>query len=754
MRLRLDPFSPNGVSVDNSTITVAGGSSTTGGSSVTVTGEDYLSLAAQEITANPIDLDNLSATGTPSGSTFLRGDNTWATPAGSGDVSKVGTPVNDQIGVWTGDGTIEGDANLTFDTTTDTLATVNIAPSGTVDGRDVATDGTKLDGIETGADVTDTANVTSAGALMDSELTSIADVKALNQSVISGASPNFVTTNMTSGTNKNFVTDAQATVIGNTSGTNTGDNAANTTSNTYADGKVADAINDGTTTIAPSQNAVFDALALKQPLDSDLTTIAGLTATTDNFIQSKSSAWASRTPTQVTADLINFVGDSGAGGTKGLVPAPATGDAAASKFLKADGTWTAPTGSGDVVGPASATDNAVARFNLTTGKLIQDSAVTIADTTGNITGGTYNGNTIGSGSTSGTNTGDQTNITGNAATVTTNANLTGPITSVGNATSIASQTGTGTKFVVDTSPTLITPAVTTSAIVTNTAVTTTTTDGVAVINTTAATSGNPKWSPRLRFQGSAWDGTGGSALPTYFVQEIQTSSNAQATGSLVISSSTDNSTYTPRLSVGRTGDVTISTANAALIVPGTSSGSTSVKGSSAASGTLTLPAATDTLVGKATTDTLTNKTISTGGSNSVSSGVLTNPYKFFAYRNAAANSGTGYTKVVFDTELYDTGSNFASGTFTAPVAGFYSFEWMVGFTITAGDSASALYKNGSILLWGNEVTNGGGSGGSTVLSLAANDTIDVYGVVTSTVTLNVGATPMKTYFSGHLLSIT
>lgn len=49
------------------------------------------------------------------------------------------------------------------------------------------------------------------------------------------------------------------------------------------------------------------------------------------------------------------------------------------------------------------------------------------------------------------------NTTGNAATVTTNANLTGPITSVGNATSVASQTGTGSKFVMDTSPTLITP---------------------------------------------------------------------------------------------------------------------------------------------------------------------------------------------------------------------------------------------------------------------------------------------------------
>lgn len=40
------------------------------------------------------------------------------------------------------------------------------------------------------------------------------------------------------------------------------------------------------------------------------------------------------------------------------------------------------------------------------------------------------------GNTSGTNTGDQTNITGNAATVTTNANLTGPVTSTGNATAI------------------------------------------------------------------------------------------------------------------------------------------------------------------------------------------------------------------------------------------------------------------------------------------------------------------------------
>lgn len=45
-------------------------------------------------------------------------------------------------------------------------------------------------------------------------------------------------------------------------------------------------------------------------------------------------------------DIATMVGDSGSGGTKGLVPAPAAGDAAASKFLKADGTWAAPSSSG------------------------------------------------------------------------------------------------------------------------------------------------------------------------------------------------------------------------------------------------------------------------------------------------------------------------------------------------------------------------------------------------------------------------
>jgi hypothetical protein len=43
---------------------------------------------------------------------------------GGGDVFKVGTPANNQVGVWTGDGTIEGDANFTW-----TGAILSLTPS-------------------------------------------------------------------------------------------------------------------------------------------------------------------------------------------------------------------------------------------------------------------------------------------------------------------------------------------------------------------------------------------------------------------------------------------------------------------------------------------------------------------------------------------------------------------------------------------------------------------------------------------------
>ncbi len=107
--------------------------------------------------------------------------------------------------------TLTGSQTLTNKTLTAPAISGNLTTNGLLDGRDVAADGSKLDGIEVGADVTDTANVTAAGALMDSELTSEASVKALNQGVATTDSPTFagITTSGTTNTANLTIAGAQ-----------------------------------------------------------------------------------------------------------------------------------------------------------------------------------------------------------------------------------------------------------------------------------------------------------------------------------------------------------------------------------------------------------------------------------------------------------------------------------------------------------------------------------------------------------------
>ena len=80
--------------------------------------------------------------------------------------------------------------------TSGTYTVGGIVTSGNVDGRDVSVDGAKLDGIEASADVTDAANVTAAGALMDSEVTNLTAVKAINQGLATTDSPAFESYNL------------------------------------------------------------------------------------------------------------------------------------------------------------------------------------------------------------------------------------------------------------------------------------------------------------------------------------------------------------------------------------------------------------------------------------------------------------------------------------------------------------------------------------------------------------------------------
>lgn len=115
-------------------------------------GSDWVLEPKPASSANPEGTAVLSS-GEVGGTKYLRedGDGTcsWQTVAGGGggDVSKVGTPVDNQIGIWTGDGTLEGSTAATFNGTTFAL-TGNMTVTGTVDGRDVAADGTELDSFD------------------------------------------------------------------------------------------------------------------------------------------------------------------------------------------------------------------------------------------------------------------------------------------------------------------------------------------------------------------------------------------------------------------------------------------------------------------------------------------------------------------------------------------------------------------------------------------------------------------------------
>jgi len=115
-----------------------------------------------------IQAENLDIQDTSGNSMLLGIHDSYVSLAHHGDVRLATSSTG--INVYSG---ASGSETITGSITSGNIGvTGNITVSGTVDGRDVATDGTKLDGIEASADVTDATNVASAGAVMDGDFTS------------------------------------------------------------------------------------------------------------------------------------------------------------------------------------------------------------------------------------------------------------------------------------------------------------------------------------------------------------------------------------------------------------------------------------------------------------------------------------------------------------------------------------------------------------------------------------------------------
>ena len=296
-------------------------------------------------------------------------------------------------------------ANVTEVAAVSVLTSVNLAAITSINS--VIGDGT---GFVTDAELAavSVALATSIGN-SNTRITSVSDYAvALSATMATsiGNSNTNITTNINAITSINsvigdgsgFATDAELAAVSATMATSIGNSNTNiaavsvlTSVNLAAITSINSVIGDGTGFATDAELAAVSA-TLATSIGNSNTNIAAVSVLTSVNLAAITSITAVNTQDVTLTGTPDYITISNQVITRNQIDltADVTGNlpvgnlnsgtgASGSSFWRGDGVWASPSGSGDVVGPASSTDNAIVRFDSTTGKLLQNSTVTISD---------------------------------------------------------------------------------------------------------------------------------------------------------------------------------------------------------------------------------------------------------------------------------------------------------------------------------------------------------------------------------------
>jgi hypothetical protein len=132
---------------------------------------------------------------------------------------------------------------------------------------------------------------------------------------------------------------------------------------------------------------------------------------------------------------------------------------------------------------------------------------------------------------------------------------------------------------------------------------------------------------------------------------------------------------------------------------------------------------------------------------------------FSAYAGSSTTlTNNAETKVLFDTEEFDTNSNFASSRFTPTVAGYYQINAAIRIqSVASGNTVYiVLHKNGSAYKLGNLVIQPNTADPifvvtSVVYMNGSTDYLEIYGFQNSGSTKTTQASSGTTYFNGAMI---